>query len=481
MRLPPNPGLLLMALLAAGSSTAEPTGPNDRDAWRSAPAEMPPDTPPFSIAKTAPEIGFHVVPLDPEVMPEPGVYGGWGQGTLTPEGRFLFAIGNHLTAPGADAWLITYDPETARMQRVMSTRDTAGWDRRPGELGDGKLHTALDVAPDGTAYALSFYGDYPRKRDWGNGYPGGRLFKHNLFTGDSESLGVPLATDSWPMQRWDTQRHRLVAVGERGLYLHPDLGPGEAPSGTVWDGPENGHSHGSLLVYDTAAGEVLYAGLPVEDDPQRPKLERRSLVLDPGSGRFFSSTPPSPSEVVLIDAAAAAGGDTSGWLRRTGLRTDSPIRGSTRRLTPDGELVVVSQLGTLYALRGEVPSIREIGPAWNPGTWLTDLTLGLDGRSLYYVVDSTWSGRASGVPLVRYDLQDHTRTVLAFLAPHLFEHHGYVPVGTYTNVRSADGTRIFSQVNGGFSDDPGDARYEQPVLLDIRLPDPAASGPRDPR
>ncbi|MBB6442070.1 hypothetical protein [Phycisphaera mikurensis] len=335
--------------------------------------------------------------------------------------------------------------------------------------GGGKQHTGIDVAAGGETFLLSFYGDHPAKRD-----RGGRLFRNNVLTGKSEHLGIPFAGDSWPMQRWDAERGVLVAIGECGLYENPALPADGVPSGAAWDGDDDQHSFGSLLVYDSDARRALRAGLP--PGPLRP--ERRSLVLEPRSGRFFTSTPPSPSRLLEVNTAADA--TPADRLRDTGLTLDGPVRAATRGLSADGELILVTRRGTLYALGFEPLRLREVGPAWNDGAWITDLPLDPTGRWLHDVVDSTWTGRAYGVPLVRYDLAGGTRTVLAFLGPWLHEHHGYAAVGAYTAVVSPDGTRLFTQLNGCFTDDPDDARHEQPVLLDVALPAPWSRSPPGP-
>ncbi|MEM1097158.1 MAG: hypothetical protein AAGH92_00075 [Planctomycetota bacterium] len=445
------------------------------------PENLPADTPAFVMPPQAASPTLHLVPLDPPIMDRGGVYGGWGQGAIGPDGRFYFAIGNHLTSPDADAWLFAYDPNTQTLTPRMSTRQTAGWSKpkngdRDAELGDGKLHTAIDIAPDGTTYVLSFCGDYPTRNQWATGYPGGRLFRHNVRTGRSEYLGVPYAQDSWPVQRWDHARGILIGIGERGLYLNPDLGPDERPAGDRWSGEHNQHSYGSLLVYDTQAERVVYAGLPEtlttaspsnKADPLR--VERRALLLDPKSGLFFSSGTASPTELMLIDPPKIRENPADG-IRRTGLTIDSPVRAGTRRTTAGGELIFVTRAGTLYALHAEDRTLRKIGPAWTPGVWITDLCLDPTGRFVDFVVDSTWSGRAYGVPVVRYELATGRRTVLAFLAPTLFARDGYCVVGAYTAATNPTGDHMFIQVNGHFGDDPDVARYEQPALVELSIP-----------
>jgi hypothetical protein len=445
------------------------------------PDNLPADTPLFLLPSKATTPTLRLVPLEPPVMEHGGVYGGWGQGAIGPDGRFYFTIGNHLTTPEADAWLIAYDPTNKAMTRVMSTRNTAAWHTRRTptghpELGDGKLHTGIDIGPDGTTYLLSFYGDYPTYSQWNQGYPGGRLFRHNVLTGRSESLGVPYSGDSWPMQRWDAARGVLIGIGERGLYRHPDLGPDRMPAGNRWSGEHNQHSYGSLLVYDTNAERVIYAGLPenLEENSHAAaepllRVERRALLFDPDSGRFFGSGTASPTKLVLIDPPAIREDLTLG-IRRTALTIDSPVRAGTRRTTPAGELIFVTRAGTLYALHAGDLKLRELGPAWSPNVWITDLCLDPTGRFIDFVVDCTWTGRAYGVPVVRYELATGQRTVLSFLGPTLFESDGYCVVGAYTALSNPAGDRLFIQLNGHFGEDPAVARYEQPVLVDLPIP-----------
>ncbi|MEM6852782.1 MAG: hypothetical protein AAF593_00050 [Planctomycetota bacterium] len=445
------------------------------------PDNLPPDTPAFELAESAGPPALRIVPLEPPVMDRGGVYGGWGQGAIGPDLRFYFAIGNHLTSPEADAWLFAYDSTTGGIESVLSTRAAAAWETRQTdtgrpELGDGKLHTAIDFAPDGTTYLLSFYGDYPAKAEWGRTYPGGRLFRYHIGSGQSEFLGVPYPQDSWPMQRWDHRRGVLVGIGERGLYLNPRLAEGDAPAGMHWSGKQNQHSYGSVLVYDTVVERVVYAGLPedlhradVAEDERPLRVERRALLLDPDSGRFFSCGTASPTELILIDPAKIRDDPRQGIIR-TGLEIDSPLRAGTRRTTDNGELIFITQAGTLYALRADDLTLRRLGPAWTPGVLITDLCLDASANNLYFVVDSTWSGRAYGVPVVRYHLATGQRTVLCFLAPTLFDLAGYCVVGAYTAVANTAGDRLFIQINGHFGEDADTARYEQPVIVDLPIP-----------
>ena len=283
-----------------------------------------------------------------------------------------------------------------------------------------------------------------------------------MLTGEAESSGVPVPGESWPMGRWDHRRGKLVAVGESGLYQHPDLADDATPSGTQWEGEGGRHSHGQVLLYDTEQRRVEHGGFV-----PGMKWERRSLALDPDTGRFFGSTPGRPSTLLLLDPARPP----AERFERTPLGTDSPIRAATRRRSAGGELILASRRGTLYGLDPDELSLREIGPAWTDGVWLTDLSLSPDGRSVYFVVDSTWTGRSFGVPVVRFDLDTGERTVLCRLAPTLFREHGYGVVGAYTAAVSADGHRLFVQLNGDDTDDPEEAQYGRPILVDIALPE----------
>ncbi|MEM9882777.1 MAG: hypothetical protein AAF800_07660 [Planctomycetota bacterium] len=98
----------------------------------------------YRLTADPPRLRMEVVPLEPAVAEAGGVYGGWGQGAFGPDGRFYFAVGKHRTDDRADAWLVVYDPADGSTQRVMSTRDTAGWGDDARAMVDGKLYTAID-------------------------------------------------------------------------------------------------------------------------------------------------------------------------------------------------------------------------------------------------------------------------------------------------------------------------------------------------
>ena len=186
------------------------------------------------------------LPLDPPVAPPEGVYGGWGQGAIGPDGRFYVAVGNHLTDGDADAWLFAYDPQTGGVETVFSTRDAAGgWE--PGTLGDGKLHTGIDVAPDGTTWLVSFYGNYPRRE---------RTSRAAAITaaGCSERTCSQAKPSRWacrcPASPADgpagPPAGKLVAVGESGLYQLPGPRRRRDALGYPVEGEGGRYSHGRL-------------------------------------------------------------------------------------------------------------------------------------------------------------------------------------------------------------------------------------------
>ena len=392
------------------------------------------------------------LPLDPPTAPPEGVYGGWGQGAIGPDGRFYVAIGNHLTDGDADAWLFAYDPQTGGVETVFSTRDAAGgWE--PGTLGDGKLHTGIDISPDGEVYLPSFYGNYPLKGDVTSGrYPGGRLFRADVRTGEAESLGVPVPGESWPMGRWDHRRGKLVAVGESGLYQHPDLADDATPSGTQWEGEGGRHSHGQVLLYDTEQRRVEHGGFV-----PGMKWERRSLTLDPDTGRFFGSTPGRPSTLLLLDPSRPP----AERIERTTLGTDSPIL--RRDPPPLRRWRADPRQPPRHALR---PGPRRaFAPRDRPR---------VDRRRLAHGPVAQ-PGRPLGVLRRRLDLdRPELRRPGGPLRPRHRRADRPVPAGpdplpaarlrrrggVYTAVVSADGRRLFVQLNGDDTDIPEEAQVQ---------------------
>ena len=131
----------------------------------------------FDVAKTPPTVDFAILQLSPEYLPlsteyrDAGIYGGWGEVKLGPDGKYYFATGNHKGYGGATAFLTRYDPKTKTHETVLSSQEVCGWGN--DQFGDGKIHGEPDISPSGDAWLLTFFGPYPKYADWGKNYFGG--------------------------------------------------------------------------------------------------------------------------------------------------------------------------------------------------------------------------------------------------------------------------------------------------------------------
>ncbi len=179
------------------------------------------------------------------------IYSGFGDVVSGPDGCFYFVIGNHRYY-GGNAYLVKYDPA----RRRQTDQD---W-------SDGKVHGDPDIGPGGEMWLLTFSGPRPKAKDLELiPYKGAHLLRYNVLTGESEDLSVPFSVDTWCYHTYDWERGVLFAVGQ---------------------------ARGMLMIYDTRARRLLYAGFP----PPEIHWYSRALLLDRDTGRIYSPDSPQDAE-----------------------------------------------------------------------------------------------------------------------------------------------------------------------------------------
>ena len=402
----------------------------------------------FDVARTAPIVDFSRLRFDP---PEGMPYGTWGSLVRGPDAAFTFAVGNHKAYGGADAFLMRYSPDTRLCKMTLSTRNACQW--RDDEYGDGKIHGSPDIAPNGDTWVLTFFGDYPKKSDWGTAYRGGWLIKHNILTGVAECLGQPVANDSWPLHRWDWQRERLYAIGEFGMFQDPASGDERSLDAD--------YDWGKLLVYDTANRCLIRGEQPLPDNIH---WRRRSLMLDAATGRVYGSEASAPHWLLEYDAIT----DT---VRRMNIRLDAPLHSASRE-NAAGEYFVFDFSGGFYGFNPQQKRVTKLGLNWLDGAEiLQDLCLSPDKRFLYYISASGLRGTPlpyeSGLPVIQYDIARNRKKVLAFLALYYMQQYGFGLCCTYAIALNADGRSLVAVMNG----DDGTPQYGQIAVLQIHIPE----------
>jgi hypothetical protein len=414
----------------------------------------PADHPDFDVAKTPPPIDFAIVQVTPEYL-ENGTYGGWGENRLGPDGKYYFSIGNHRDYGGADAFLIAYDPATKTHETVLSSMQVCGWG--PQDFGDAKLHGEPDIAPNGDMWLLTFYGPYPKLADWGKNYHGGHLIRFNIFTRKAEYLGHPVADDSWPIHVWDWKRNLLLAVGEWGLHHDQDKQQGVR---------DQRFDYGKILVYDTKARRLVYAGVPEAKGtkpPERIRWWRRGLLLDRETGMLYGAESVAPYRMARYDPR-------KNEFRWTKTQLKERLLSWPTTKSPDGAFWLFDYAGNMYKFFPKQDRVEEYGKNWLNGAYIQNMRLSPGGRYLYYISESSQEGSRYGLPLVQYDTLKNRKKVIAFLEDFYVDKYGYAASNTYGVSLSADGSSVFTHMNGRFAASREQAAYGRPAIYHIHIP-----------
>ncbi len=379
-----------------------------------------------------------------------GIYGGWGDVTRDSKGRFYFSIGNHMSYNGGNADIFRYDPATKTQEVVLRTKDVCAWG--PGGFADGKLHGDLVVAPNGEMWALSYFGPIPTQKDFDSGYRGGHLIHFNTVTGEAQDMGVPLEGEGWPYHYWDWKRGMLFGVGH----------------------------FGNILVYDTNARKVHYAGAP----PNHIDWADRACLIDPETGIVYSSDarelaedrdPAKRDRPCHLLSYRRANNDFRRLdpivPRNPFLGHYSALRAYTKRRDPNGAFWCNDNLGTMFRFLPSEQKVELVGTNWGKaGKYMTNICLSPDGRYLYYVPGADTRAWTYGLPVVQYDIQRNRKKVLAFLYDFYVDKYGYGAGGTYGFDLDAKGESIFFHANGRFTAPGKGTTYGRPSIFHVHIP-----------
>jgi hypothetical protein len=431
----------------------------DRDpALLAAPAGYP-ESLDFDVAATAPTIEFAIVQgLHPRYLPQTdavntrpmnasdgfGLWSGFGDVTLGPNGCFYFAIGNHLYHDG-NAVIVEYNPAT-RVQRIaFELQQAVRWPK--GAWTDGKIHGDLDISPAGDMWVLTFSGPRPTARDLGAiDYRGGHLLHLNVFTGRAEDLGVPLAGDTWAYHSWDWKRNVLFAVGQ---------------------------AKNSLLIYDTAARRLIYGGHP----PPGMTWWMRAILIDRDTGAVYSTN---------SDQSGEGPNNFIRWERRnntfTAMQARTPvnpalgrndqIRAYVKEKDADGAFWCMGNSGTIFRFFPAADRTEYIAQNWGEsGMYTTNMCLSPGGRYFYYLPGAHSDAWKFGTPVVQFDTKTKRRKVIAFLHDFYLEKYGYSAYGSYGLELDPAGESLVFYANGRFTRAGEGSGYGRPALFHLRIPE----------
>ena len=411
----------------------------------------------FDIAKTPPVVDFGIIQdYEPWYLPMlykenyrlGGTWNGWGDVTMGPDNCYYFSVSDHRSY-NANAYIICYDPVAKNHEIVVDLKKVIGW--TPDEYADGKIHGDLDIGPGGDMWFLTYFGPRPREHEWDTVYRGSRLLHYNIFTKETEHLGIPLEGSSWPYYNYDWQRGVFFAVADYG---------------------------GIVLAYDTKARKMLYGGVP----KHHIRWFQRCTMLDRDTGIFYSS------DTIANRTGERFRGDHYfvSYKRRnnTFIRMkakvpenpatgkSSPVRAHTQTKDSDGAFWCLSHNGVLFRFFPDEDRTEYSGLNWGKeGYYTTNMCFSPKKRYIYYIPGVNVRALAYGTPVVQYDTETKKKKVIAFLNDFYFEKYGYCVCGPYGLELDRNGESLFFFSGGSFTDNKSKPVYRRPSMFHIHIPE----------
>lgn len=359
---------------------------------------------PVPAVSSLPTSGVELIRYDrPAYVAAP--WSQWGQGTVTSDGRFVSAIGDHLGADG-NSYVYVWDPATGRLRLTGDVLSAVAHD--PGRWGYGKVHGQMIQIGPRYVYFATYWGNR-RGLAYGGSYQGDLLMRLDLDTGAIQSLGVPVPGRGIP------------SLDSFGSLLY-----GEAVE-PVTDA-------GTFFVYDTVSRRVVdiethplhdgYRGMAVLDDGSVLLATANETLLsyDPRNGELGVH-----SEVL-----------PGGWLRAT---TDP---------APDGRVFAVTRSPERFVAIETDGSITDLGAA--PGY---TTSLALFGDEVLFMPGAHGSANEFGAPLMALNTNSGQQRVVVELEGLAQAELGLSLGGTYSIAVDERARRVFVGMNAGTSsDDP---------------------------
>ena len=416
-----------------------------------------PEVKDFDVAKEPPAIDFAIVQgLDPWYLPSfdsrtGGVYGGWGDVTKGPDNCFYFSIGNHMSF-GGTAYIIKYNQATKSQSIVVDLKKAVGYSDKV--FGDGKFHGDPDIGPGGDMWLLSYFGPPPTQEDLDTTYRGSWLLRYNIFSGETENLGIPLEGESWPYHAYDWERGLLFGVGSLENYV---------------------------IAYDTKERRMVYGASPGKDIT----WYERGVLLDRDTGiiyttdtkmlsgkswfdryegeQFFASYKRRNNEFTIMKSKVPSNPDTG--------RT-SPMRAHTKVKDANGAFWCCDVFGTMFRFYPDEDRTEFVGVNWaKEGKYMSNMCFSPKQRYIYYLPGADTHAYVYGTPVVQYDTKTNRKKVIAFLNDFYLEKYGYSPGGTYGLELDAKGESLFFYTNGRFTSKELGSGYGRPAIFHVFIPE----------
>lgn len=349
----------------------------------------------------------------------------WGQGLVTPDGRFFSAIGNHLGADG-NSYVFVHDPETqttTRFADLLSLADDPSW-------GYGKVHGQIVPGDCGEAFLSTYWGTRD-ELEYSASYRGDLLVRLDTTTLDLESLGTVVEERGTPS-----------LAGGDGIVFGEAVDP--------YPARDLGRDQGTFFAYDTASGTLVHRS----DSPAHLGF-RNVLVAADGT-----------AYVAGEDGALLAFRAGSDELQQHPERLPGggTLRASTAPVQ-DGTVFGVTGAPYHFFAMAADGSITDLGPA--PG-YTTSMAAEPDGSRFYFVPGAHGRLPELGSPVVAFDTATGEQSTLARLDDLAGSSLGLHTSGSYSVVLDADRRRLHVMLNAGPA---SDSRWGEVVLATVHLPD----------
>ncbi|MEQ8717514.1 MAG: hypothetical protein RIE08_07865 [Acidimicrobiales bacterium] len=380
---------------------------------------------PVATATTLRDGGGDSVTVHAVVYPHPSYEGNpwsqWGQGIVLDDGRHLSAIGDHLGVDG-NSYIYVYEHDIRQLTMIADVIDLV--DHQPGAWGYGKIHAQMVEGPCDDVYVATYWGTR-RNLDYGDGYSGDHLFRLDPRAATIRDLGVPAEQRGIPS----------MAATSDGRYLFMEAVEPETDTGT-------------LLVFDTATGEVVrsitepghdgFRSLAVDDMGRVLWTvgDGRLAVLDPSTGEMTRLTDEMPGRFLR----AVVGPDTKGTL--VGVTRNPEV------------FFTIDSGGRMEVLD-------------DAAGYTTSMAVSPDGDTVLYVPDAHGGAWEQGTPLLELDPETGRESVIVELNDLAERQLGLRLGGTYNLTVDADRRLVYIGFNAG---EAGEESFGEVVLVIVELP-----------
>jgi hypothetical protein len=209
-------------------------------------------------------------------------------------------------------------------------------------------------------------------------------------------------------------------------------------------------SPGPFLVYDTAAGEIVYM------DDSDAHTGFRAIAVDADGRAYYSQ---GGGELAVYDPATNTTSAFAAEIPGDFLRAATPPG-------PDGIVYGVSRDPEVFFALDPAGSVRTLSPA---RAYTTSLALSPDGARIYSVPDAHGGAWRAGAPLVAVDTDTGEQQVIVELADLVQAGLDLRLGGTYNVAVDRSGKTIYIGMNAGPVDEPEEG-FGEVVLLIVTLP-----------